>query len=600
MKRVAQILPLGFLLLYCTLPLVAGEARQPLSEEQQILHALDRLGYGPRPGDVEKVKKIGLRAYIEQQLHPESIPDAVADRKLAEFKSLALGNLEELDKAYPIVAPEGLERRGKAIRLEPGEKAFPPFVPKGARAMPSAPDDLGKGEEDARAFRQMTRTQKPGEYELGKAQAIRGVYSERQLLEMMVGFWVNHFFLGRASEAPQQDYDEHVIRPQALGKFEDLLKATAQHPAMLFYLDNWRSAAPLEVIQQRLNASLQPTLSGPDRRVWRQIAVSVREFKGLNENYARELMELHTLGVDGGYTQQDVIQVAKCFTGWTVTEWDENGARRPDKFIFSPLLHESGDKVVLGQTIKPGGMEEGMQVLTMLAHHPSTARFISTKLVRRFVADDPPAEIVEAGRQAFLKTGGDIREVVRAILTHPKFLAPEYYQVKFKMPLELIVSSLRAVNAEIGFPPAPRRRMGQGPSVGLGAFLQDMGQAGRRTPDGYPDYAAAWINSNALLKRMEFANALTAGQIPGVKPDLQAARQLIHKLRLPEPNAEQIERIRAQMTQAGREKKSGQEMGQASMMMDASAGRKGDAAPLASPEAIAVAYALGSPQFQKR
>jgi len=273
--------------------------------------------------------------------------------------------------------------------------------------------------------------------------------------------------------------------------------------------------------------------------------------------------------------------------------------RRPDRFTFSPLLHESGDKVVLGQTIKSGGLEEAMQVLTILAHHPSTARFISTKLVRRFVADNPPAEIVEAGSQAFLKTGGDIREVLRAILMHPKFLAAEYYQAKFKMPWELIVSSVRSIGGEIEFPPAPRRRMNQGPAVGLQAFLQDMGQAGKRTPEGYPDYAEAWVNSNGLLKRMEFANTLASGQVPEIRVNLAAALKMVRDLRLPQPSAPQAEQIRLQMAQIGRDPKAAPQAGQTAMMMDASVARQ-NSMQAVGPEAVAVAYALGSPQFQKR
>ena len=593
MKRSVLVL----LLLLAPHVMLAGDARQPLTEEQQIIHLLNRLGYGPRPGDIEKVRAMGIKAYIEQQLYPERIADTAADKRLAAFTTLPK-TMEELEKVYPVVAPEGERYRGSAIRKEEGEKAFPPFAPRGSQPMEQPPSDK---DDDSRAYRQQARI-KPGEYELPKARVVRAVYSERQLLEMMVDFWFNHFNV-RISENHLHDYEEQALRPRVLGKFEDLLKATARHPAMLFYLDNWRSSAPVEVIQQRLIASLQPTLNGRDRQVWRQTMLSVRELKGLNENYGRELMELHTLGVDGGYTQQDIIQVAKCFTGWTVTEWSEEGTRRTDTFVFNPLLHDSGDKVVLGRTIKSGGIEEGMQVLTMLAHHPSTARFVSTKLVRRFVADDPPAEIVEAASRAFQKTGGDIREVLRAILTHPQFLAPQYYQAKFKKPLELVASSLRAVNADLSFPPAPRRRMGQGGTAGIGGYMQDMGEQlyRRLTPDGYPDYAAAWVNSNALLKRMEFANALAAGQFSEAKPDLRAAQQLARQLGLPQPNAEQVEQIRAQMAKASEEKKpKGGEMQSPSMMMEASAAKPGGTQPAASPEAIALAYALGSPQFQKR
>ncbi|HUQ94045.1 MAG TPA: DUF1800 domain-containing protein [Bryobacteraceae bacterium] len=595
--RLTSVLTVVFFLIWMAPVTPAAEGKQ-LSEEQKIVHVLNRLGYGPRPGDIEKVRKMGVRAYIDQQLHPERIPDVLAARRLSEFKSLKL-NGAELETAYPVVSTEGLRARGNAVRMEPTEKPLPPPGSKAVAPTPVQPNL--KNDEDERLFRQKTRMEKPGEYELVKARLVRAVYSERQLLEMMVDFWFNHFnIFGRNGEAGGQDYEEHAIRPHALGKFEDLLKATAQHPAMLMYLDNWRSSAPVEVLQQRLGV-LNPSLSGPERRVWRQMAVSVREMKGLNENYGRELMELHTLGVEGGYTQQDVIQVAKCFTGWTVSEWNGDGTRSYDHFVFSPLLHETGDKVVLGKTIKSGGMDEGMQVLKMLAHHPSTARYVSTKLVRRFVADNPPAEIVDAGRDAFLKSGGDIRQTLAAILTHPSFFAAQYHQIKFKKPVELVWSALRAVDAEVSFPPMPRRRMmGQG-ATGLGAYMAEMGEAlyQRRTPDGYPDHAAAWLNSNALLKRMEFANAVTAGEIPGVQPNLASARQLLRGIGMPQPSAEQLNQMTARIAQTGAAKKPAQPGGE-SMMMDSSKPQKMETEKKVSPEALTVAFALGSPQFQKR
>jgi uncharacterized protein (DUF1800 family) len=332
------------------------------------------------------------------------------------------------------------------------------------------------------------------------------------------------------------------------------------------------------------------------------MTLSLKNFKGLNENYGRELLELHTLGVDGGYTQQDVIQVARAFTGWTVTEWDESESRVADQFVFSPLLHEVGDKVVLGKTIKSGGMQEGMEILTMLAHHPSTARHIATKLTRRFVADEPPADIVKAGEEAFLKSGGDIRETLAAILTHPRFFAPEYYQVKFKKPLELAFSSLRLTGSEIEFPQLPRRQPNaQAPPVGIQAFLQDMGEPlyTRLTPDGYPDTAVEWLGSNALLKRMDFASSFSVGRMPEAKMNLAAAVALIRELQLPEPSAAQVTQIRTQMQQSALQRAGGQTTATPPSMMDASAA-KSDKKEEYSAEAIAVAYVLGSPQFQKR
>jgi len=593
-----SILFLGSLLAVGTTLLFAADARKPLTEEQRILHLLNRLGFGPRPGDVEKVRKLGVRAYIEQQLNPERIPDPEADRRLAAFKTLPLATIEELDKAHPVAALEGERARGNAFRMEKDEKPLPPFVPGAGRALPASADPA-KSEMDVREFREAARARSLSKDDLGKAQLVRTVYSERQLLEVMAAFWVNHFFVGGGrGESLFQDYVEHTIRPRALGKFEDLLKATAQTSTMMMYLDNWRSAAPVEVIHQRLTRDLQPTLTGPQRRQLRATADSLQEFKGLNENYARELMELHTLGVEGGYTQQDVIAVAKVLTGWTVTEWDENGGRISDRFVFNPVLHESGDKTVLGKTIKAGGKDEGMEVLTMLAKHPSTARHISTKLTRRFVADDPPAAIVEAGAQAFLKTDGDIRQVLRAILTHPNFFAPQHYQGKFKKPSELIASALRAASADLTFPPQPRRR-GQGQAVGINTYLGEMGEVGKRTPEGYADVASAWVNSNMLLKRMEFANALASGEVPGIALNFDMAKRMINELELPAPNEQQSAMIRDQMTQARKRKAAASSpAGQAPSMMSADPTAGNEA--VISPAAIALSYALASPQFQKK
>ncbi|MCZ6769552.1 MAG: DUF1800 domain-containing protein, partial [Acidobacteria bacterium] len=342
------------------------------------------------------------------------------------------------------------------------------------------------------------------------------------------------------------------------------------------YLDNWISSAPAQVMEERV-ATLRSRLTPRSRRrrgsniqpADRASLRILQRAKGLNENYARELMELHTLGVEGGYSQEDVIQVARALTGWTITAPRQGGS-----FQFQPLLHEKGDKVVLGQTIRSGGLEEGEQVIKMLARHPSTARFISTKLVRRFVADDPPEDLVDAASLTFERTSGDIREVLRTIFTHPYFFSRDVYQAKIKKPLELVVSSLRATAAEM----RPARRLMQ--------VLAEMGEALYlcQAPTGYPDVASAWINTNSLLQRLNFALVLAADRIPQIRVDLVSAGPLFQQLRLPVPNTQQLEQTRSLLGQAGEEQDR----------------RDGLPQTRFSRQVIAAAFMLGSPQFQKR
>jgi len=370
---------------------------------------------------------------------------------------------------------------------------------------------------------------------------------------------------------------------------------------MLNYLDNWRSSAPAEVVQQRL-AAVRPTLTDEQYLALRARKPFLDQAKGLNENYARELMELHTLGVDGGYTQGDVIEVAKVLTGWTITTdgiahaIDDEGV-----FAFDPLLHVDGDKTVLGMTIRSGGVEEGEQVMRLLARHPSTARFIATKLARRFVADDPPAEVVAAAARTFQQSGGDIREVLRTILKSPQFRAPETYRAKIKKPLELIVSSLRALDVEVTDDVAFYGRIALRANQNNPSYLMQMGERlyNYEAPDGNPDVSAAWMNSNALLVRLEFANALVMGRIPGGKVNLVAARRVLEQMGVPPPTREQIENTRTLLQAAASLPSSGMRESESMMMMG---GSTAAAAPGRSidPAAIVVAAMLGSPQFQKR
>jgi len=295
------------------------------------------------------------------------------------------------------------------------------------------------------------------------------------------------------------DYERTAIRPHALGKFRDLLFATARHPAMLFYLDNWMST----------KADLVP-VAGPAKG--RKL--------GLNENYAREIMELHTLGVDGGYTQEDVIEVARAFTGWSIARPREQGT-----FRFVPVAHDNGVKRVLGHVLPAnGGEQDGVTVIDILSRHPSTANFVATKLARRFVSDEPPAALVERAARTFRDTDGDIRRVVVTIVTSPEFFSGRAYRAKIKTPLEVVASSVRAVDGELQGPGAPgSRQLGGG--LALAQQVNRLGEPlyQQQPPTGYPDVAEAWVNTGALLNRMNFALGLTANRVPGVRVDLSRA-----------------------------------------------------------------------------
>ena len=465
--------------------------QQSFAEDARIVHALNRLGYGPRPGDVERIRASGLQSWIELQLHPERIDDHAVEARLAGYRTLGLSP-GALMKGYEV--PREVKREIQKKRAEMGEAA--------------------SEEERVRARRELMQEYRGGMKELqGRprqvveelqaAKLTRAIYSERQLDEVLVDFWLNHFnvFAGKGPEKFLVGaYERDVIRPHAWGRFEDLLKATAASPAMLFYLDNWLSADP----------DAEPRRGGLGRRRARQMpaAQGAGRKRGLNENYAREVMELHTLGVDGGYTQRDVTEVARCFTGWTI-----RGLRQGDpRFAFDARIHDGRDKVVLGQRIKGGGQGEGEKVLHLLATHPSTARFISTKLARRFVADEPPAAVVDRAAATFTRTGGDIRAVVTAIVTSPEFAAAESRAAKVKTPLEFVASAVRASGARMTDARALARRIGE---MGMPLYMQ-------QPPTGYKDTAEAWVSTSGLLARLNLALDLARGRVSGV--DVAAAR----------------------------------------------------------------------------
>jgi uncharacterized protein (DUF1800 family) len=487
---------------------VASDVRE-LPADQQIIQALSRLTFGPRPGDVLKVRAIGLDKWIDQQLHPDKIDDRANEQFVASYGILHQDQ-NDLLKQY------AEEQRAK--REVKRDKA----------AATDAADSMAVRKERQQQLngRRQVVTQ------LQSSRVARAVGSERQLQEVMTDFWENHFNIYMAKGAPEPyyltDFDENVIRPHALGKFRDLLEAVAKSPAMLFYLDNARSMAD----------STRPTLAGGGRREagggetplrgirrgplaamraaqqmqrqQQQQQLQKKQRPGLNENYGRELLELHTLGVDGGYTQQDVINVARAFTGWTIKPPAQGGG-----FIFRPQVHDAGEKVVLGHKLAAGrGEEDAEDVLDMLAKSPATARFISFKLARRFVSDSPSKALVDRATQTYLRTDGDIREVVRTIVTSPEFFSQQAFHSKVKTPFEVVVSAARALDA----PPDSTPRSAQ--------MIAYLGQPifGHQAPNGWPETGDAWMNTGAILNRINFGMAAAAGRLPGI--DIRAVPAL--------------------------------------------------------------------------
>ena len=475
-------------------------------DEARIVHALNRLTFGPRPGDVEAVRRIGLDEWISRQLHPERIPDDALGPRLAPLSTLGLSTAEILRGYDP---PPALKKEIQKRRADMGESASEEDMRKARRELAAEYKD------------QMAGPPRKVVEELQEAKLLRAVYSERQTGEVLVDFWMNHFnvFAGKGQDKfLLTGYERDVVRPHAWGRFEDLLRATAQSPAMLFYLDNWLSTDPAANVDDLRRAmaeenGMRPRRgNGMGRGFGRRRApgatarppqpAGAKRRGGINENYAREIMELHTLGVDGGYTQKDVTELARCLTGWTIVGLRQNNPR----FVFLDAAHDHGDKVVLGHRIKSSGIKEGEQMIHILATHPATAHFISYKLARRFVADEPPAALVDRAAAVFRKTDGDIREVVRAIVTSPEFSLPEYRQAKVKTPLEFVVSAVRASGAEVRDASALAQRVAQ---MGMPLYQQ-------QPPTGYKDTAEAWVSTSGLLARLNFALDLASGRLRGV------------------------------------------------------------------------------------
>jgi uncharacterized protein (DUF1800 family) len=516
-------------------------ATRLLNGEQKAIHLLNRITYGPRSGDVGRVEKMGWEKYLDEQLRPERISDQLVDEKLKNIESIHL-NAADMAKYYP--QPQVIRELLKSRGVEPpGALSENPGQNQSNNA-----DDQMKRREAMKALAEMGyKPPQAAIQELQQAKILRAVYSERQLQEVMADFWFNHFNVYIQKGADRiltTSYERDAIRAHVFGKFEDLVKATAEHPAMLFYLDNWMSASPnakrptrddlrrmrreqpggrfgkakVGIFDQTVRGQGRDNrpnaqLPGDDRQqqmMIRQGRIPNRS-RGLNENYAREIMELHTLGVDGGYTQKDVQEVARCFTGWTL-----RNPRGGAEFFFNPLMHDDGEKTVLGNKISAGGgMKDGYAVIHLLATHPSTAKFISTKLARKFVSDNPPQSLVDRMAKTFQKTDGDIREVLRAMFTAPEFFAAENYRAKIKTPFEMTVSAVRALGADTNGGPQFHRWIAQ---MGEGLFLC-------QPPTGYADTAEHWVNTGALLERMNFALALSGNRIPGSRMNLQNLSQ---------------------------------------------------------------------------
>lgn len=604
-----------------------------LSERQRALQMLNRFTFGPRPGDIDRVLAMGVDTWFEEQLSPGKIDDGVADGRLKGLRTLTM-SAHDLVQAFPNNAAIRAVADGKAqMPGDPNRRAIYEVQLANYREQQTkkadgaiAADATAKAQADQRGIDAAAKTAEdllalpapsrmaaimalpvderrefvhnlrgPQQYklvvefspeqreeffamnyptgvvtsELQQAKVLRSVYSERQLQDVMTDFWINHFNIFQNKDADQYyltSYERDVIRPHALGKFRDLLVATAQSPAMLYYLDNWLSVGQNS-----------------------QVGIRSKGKQGLNENYGRELMELHTLGVDGGYTQKDVTEMARIFTGWTIDHPEQGGP-----FVFDPKKHDPGPKTIMGHRFDEGGEQEGLDALTFLARQPATARFVCTKLARRFVADDPPPALVQRMAQTFLHSDGDIAEVLRTMVHSKEFWAPEYYRVKVKTPFEFIVSALRATGAQVDNPQ---------PILGMLNSMQ-MPLYGWAPPTGYPMVAESWMNSDALVDRLNFAIQLSNGHLGGVRFDPQRTLALcvLGSERLPAANdaglspgmANALSLLESAMVDGAVSAQT-----QAAVVQEVSSAKTSPDNP-AAPLGQMIALILGSPEFQRR
>jgi len=541
-------------------PALKGLPISDLSADEAINHALNRLAYGPRPGDVGRIKQMGLAKWIDQQLNPNSVDDRAVEARLANYPTLRMSSAT-LIADYPqpkqaakqeLKQQQAAERRADAAAVASNasvSSSTPVYVADSAANesantakepadSPSAPaamkedpnmengrgnvatrggkrDVLGGGDPNAvpRAIADDSKRPQRVVEELAMAKVTRAIYSDRQLQQVMDDFWFNHFNV----YAPKGEdkwyltsYEREVIQPHALGKFKDLLTATAKSPAMLFYLDNFLSADPRAAQRAALQREMRQMRRGPyglGRPMPPNAQNKKKQERGLNENYGRELMELHTLGVDGGYTQKDVTEVARCFTGWTIEK-----PREHPQFKFDERLHDPDPKYVLGKKIHAGGMKDGEEVIELLAKHPNTAKFVSTKLARRFVSDDPPGALVQRMAQTFQSSNGDIRAVMHTMIYSPEFWTRDAYRAKIKAPFELVVSAVRALGTDVDTPMPLVQWIGR-----IGEPLYQC-----QPPTGYSDKSDAWVNTGALLNRLNFSLALAGNRVRGSRSDVTA------------------------------------------------------------------------------
>lgn len=631
----------GFLLCVSAGLLVAGDKKSKsqkasadmpaqMDDDKRIIHALNRVAFGLRPGDVERVRAMGLDKWLDQQLHPDRIDDSATEARLAPFRTLKMSTREMVENFPPpqvlkavengrmsmpsdpakravyqsriVAMQEQQEKKQEAAasannaannaggpnyqdsgpdmkdmqsdpEMKPGQTGKPRSAAQDSSQNNSADPKFAAAEQRRHQQREAalyadleadTLLQQPADQryksimsmspqerlelirkyrgprammlvegmkpeqqetieaivnpqlvvggELAEAKLVRAIYSERQLEEVMTDFWYNHFnvFVNKGPDRYMiTAYERDVIRPHVFGKFKELLVATAKSPAMLFYLDNWQSVGPhsqLAVFGNQRGQYRRGPFGGVYRVPPRPKANKNRP-SGLNENYAREIMELHTLGVDGGYSQKDVTELAKVLTGWSIEKPQQGGG-----FHFNERAHEPGSKFVLGHKIGDHGEDEGMQMLDVLAHHPSTAKFISKKLAMRFVSDNPPQSLIDRMAVTFQEKDGDIREVLRTMFNSPEFWAADAYRAKVKTPLEFVVSSARASGVAVQNAMPLVQQLNR----------MSMPLYGMQPPTGYSMKAETWVNSSALLTRMNFALQLGTGRVPGTSLDAQA------------------------------------------------------------------------------
>jgi uncharacterized protein (DUF1800 family) len=546
-------------------PALKGLPITELSADEAILHTLNRLAYGPRPGDIEHVRQMGLAKWIDQQLNPNSIDDKALEARLQNYPTLRMSTAKLIEE-YPqpkqvekqaekraVAVVETAEQRrsdgaaqtiardmqaGRAQGQAPASSAAADAPQQTVESTPPKqemtdapapmkqeqpqgnPTQNGAGQRNAlgggdpnnvpRAIADDSKRPPRIVAELSMAKVTRALYSERQLQQVMDDFWFNHFnvFAGKGEDRYYlTSYERDVIQPHAMGKFKDLLNATAKSPAMLFYLDNFLSVDPRAAQRAAAQRAMRQQMrygrfGGPPPNAQQ---VAKKNDRGLNENYGRELMELHTLGVDGGYTQKDVTEVARCFTGWTIEK-----PRQNPNFKFDDKLHDYDSKFVMGTKIHAGGMKDGEEVIDILVRHSSTAKFISTKLARRFVSDNPPQALVNRMAQTFQSSDGDIRAVLKTMIWSPEFWSRDAYRAKIKTPFELVVSAARAMGSDVDTPMPLVQWVGR-----IGEPLYQC-----QPPTGYSDKADAWVNTGALLNRLNYSLALAGNKMRGARTDV--------------------------------------------------------------------------------